>query len=106
MKIMKENEKLILIPEASLIASNVENLRQFFLEQLSNHPDDKEVILDVDGIEIVDSLGVNLIVGLFKQLNSQSKSFKIINAGEKFMQVAEFFRFTAIFPVELKESLD
>lgn len=89
-----------LVLESDLVASRVEEMRQFLMEQLKAYPDESAVILDVQGIEVVDSLGVNLIIGLYKHVAAESKEFKIVNAGEKFMKVANFFRFNSIFPVE------
>ena len=56
--------------------------------------------MDVTGIDVIDSLGVNLIIGLYKELESSSRKFRIINASEKFMKVAQFFRFHALFSIE------
>ncbi|MDM8525008.1 STAS domain-containing protein [Desulfococcaceae bacterium HSG8] len=104
MKVRKENEILFLIPETDLIANRIEELRDYFAEQLNAHPDVSRILLDVSGIGSVDSLGVNLIVGLYRQVTSESKTIEIIGAGENFMKVAGFFRLTSLFPVKEKES--
>lgn len=99
MKIRKEEETLFLIPETDLIANRIEELRDYFAEQLKNHSDASQVLLDVNGVELVDSLGVNLIVGLYRQVTNDSKKIEIIGAGENFMKVANFFRLTSLFSV-------
>ncbi len=102
MKINLEEKTLFLIPGADLIASNVEPLRDSMLEELKKHTEIDKVVLDADGIEIVDSLGVNLVIGLYRQVNNEAKTFEIVNVGEKFMKVANFFRFPSIFNVQPK----
>jgi urease beta subunit len=47
----------------------------------------------------VDSLGVNLIIGIYRQAVAEAKTFEIINAGDRFIKVARFFRFYSLFSV-------
>jgi len=100
MKAYAKDGALYLLPEENLVASRIEDMRNFFMAQLKTYADEKSVVLDVADIGVVDSLGVNLIIGLFKHVSSESKSFKIVNAEEKFMKVAHFFRFPSIFNIE------
>ena len=106
MKIRKENGTLFLIPETDLIASRIEELRDYFAEQLKKYSDVSHVLLDVNGIEVVDSLGVNLIVGLYRQVTGESKTIEIVGAGKNFMKVADFFRLTSLFPVKGEENYE
>lgn len=99
MKIKKEEEKLYLIPETDLIANRIEELRDYFVKQLKENSDVSHVLLDVSGVDFIDSLGVNLIVGLYRQITSAEKTVEIIGAGKNFMKVANFFRLTSLFSV-------
>jgi len=100
MKIYAEGEILYLKPEVDLVASRIEDIRSAFNTGINEHPDAKAVVLDVTGVDVVDSLGVNLIIGLYKHVSAKSKSFKITNVDDKVMKVANFFKFSSIFPVE------
>ena len=100
MKANIEANTLYIIPETDLVASRIEELRDDMIQELENNPDATGVILDVQGIDIVDSLGVNLIIGLYRQVTAESKTFEIIGAGDKFMKVANFFRFPTLFTVK------
>ena len=99
MKTKVDGNKLFLAPEADLVASSIEDIRDYCLAQLEENPDVSKVVLDVGGIEFVDSLGVNFIVGLYRQATSNNKAVEIIRAGKSFMKVANFFRFPSLFPV-------
>lgn len=99
MKTRVEDDTLFLIPETDLVASRIESLRNFFAEKMAAHPDAARVVLDVHGVETVDSLGVNLIVGLYREAVGASKTIEIVGANEKFMKVASFFRLPAIFTI-------
>jgi anti-anti-sigma factor len=96
---MVQDKKLFLQPETDLIASKIEELRASVLATMKKHPSASGIVLDATGIEIVDSLGVNLIIGIFRQASAESKTFEIINAGARFIKVAQFFRFYSLFSI-------
>ncbi len=95
-----EADDLILLPESDLVASHIEELRDYFSEQIRSHTDISRILLDVSGVEVVDSLGVNLVVGLYRQAEAEDRSIEIIGANKNFMKVANFFRLPALFPVK------
>lgn len=99
MNVMIQANRLVLQPHIDLVASHIEVLREAVLPEMKKHHGVTGVVLDATGIEIVDSLGVNLIIGIYRQAAAESKTFEIINAGEKFVKVARFFRFYALFSV-------
>jgi anti-anti-sigma factor len=99
MNVSIQENRLVLQPKTDLIASHIEALREAVLAEMKKHPDVTAIVVDAEGIEIVDSLGVNLIIGIYRQSAAESKTFEIINAGEKFIKVARFFRFYALFSV-------
>jgi anti-anti-sigma factor len=92
---------LFLIPGSDMIADTFNEMRTFFLDTLQINPE-AEVVLDVENVNVIDSLGVNLIIGLYKELSEYSRTFRIINASEQFMKVANFFKFNSIFNIEPK----
>jgi len=98
-----EKDTLFLMPTTDLVASQIEALRDSFLKKLRANPGVLKVILKADLIETVDSLGVNLIIGIYRQVMSESKTFEITGAGEKFLKVANFFRFPSLFKIKSKE---
>ena len=102
MKAEQNKDVLSLFPEADMVASRIEELRNFCVVQLEGAGDVSKVVLDVDGVNIVDSLGVNLIIGLYRETKNHSRIFMVRNAGPTFMKVANFFRFSTIFEVHSK----
>lgn len=103
MKTRQDDQTLYLIPETDLVASRISALRDYFLEELEA-TDAGHIVLDVHGVDIVDSLGVNLIVGLYRQATAESRTIEIVGAGDKFMKVANFFRLPAIFSIRGQET--
>ena len=103
MNTIKKENSLVLIPETNLTAANIEELRDYFLKGLKQHSDILCVILDVTGVNSVDSLGVNLVVGLYREVTERSGTIEIIGAEENFMKVANFFRLPSLFPIKKAE---
>ncbi len=99
MRAYVEDNTLYIIPESDLVASKVEELRDGILTELKKEDPAKHVIFNVKSIDIVDSLGVNLIIGVYRQCESVSRSFEIINANEKFIKISNFFKFQDYFKV-------
>ncbi len=98
-----QKETLFLMPKTNLVASQIEKLRDSFLEELKANPNVSKVVFKADEIETVDSLGVNLIIGIYRQVKAESKIFEITGAGEAFLKVANFFQFQALFKINHKE---
>mgnify|MGYP006277608363 CR=1 FL=1 len=103
MDIRKQDDTLYLIPETNLTADRIENLRNEFMDGLNSNPDASTVIMQADYIDKVDSLGINLIIGVYRQVSSESKTFKITGAGETFLKLAGFFQLTKIFTISGRE---
>jgi chemotaxis protein histidine kinase CheA len=102
--IIKEDpDTLYLTPDSDLVASEIESIRDDFLKKIRENPDVSGVVLKVDHVENMDSLGVNLVIGIFRQMTAESKEFKVTGAGQRFMKVAKFFQFPALFTIEPRE---
>lgn len=99
MKIHRIKNRLTIAPESDLIASQVETLRTEILTSLKQETALEQIVLDATGIEVIDSLGVNLIIGIFRESESRSIPFEVTNASDKFKRVSDFFQFKNYFNV-------
>lgn len=98
MDIYSRNGALYIVPRANLISDSISSLRESFLGAIRSNVE-RTVVLDVSGVDVVDSMGVNLIIGLYRELDTSSRTLKIINASDKFMKVADFFKFSSLFTI-------
>ena len=60
--------------------------------------------VDLTDLEVVASLGVNVIVGLFQKMQKQGGTIRVDVAGEKARRVFELFQLTNLFDVEIVSS--
>ncbi|OGG93665.1 MAG: hypothetical protein A2508_06185 [Candidatus Lambdaproteobacteria bacterium RIFOXYD12_FULL_49_8] len=99
-RFQSDQERLICIPEQEIIASNVPTMRESLIEKLDADSDWKELIFDCHQVETLDSIGINLIVGLFKKTKATSKGFKVIGCNSSIIKVLQLFRLDEQFTVE------
>ncbi len=95
----KDNNKVICTPKVNLVASNVAVMRDRFLVKLEGIEWD-ELIVDCDEVDTLDSIGVNLLVGLFKRAESSGSQFKMIRCSDPIKKVLNLFRLDQKFAVE------
>ena len=81
----------------NLVASTVEERRKAAMEALTAPC--TEVILDLAASEVVDSLGITLILGLFKTCQQRKVGFQVEGASPDLMRVFKLFSLPKLFPI-------
>ena len=81
-KKIKNINQLICIPQREIIATNVPEMPDMLVSQLDNGDEWDELLLDCSRVETLDSIGVNLIIGLHKRAQTENKQFKIVGCHE------------------------
>ncbi|OGG99401.1 MAG: hypothetical protein A2600_01995 [Candidatus Lambdaproteobacteria bacterium RIFOXYD1_FULL_56_27] len=97
---LSQGEQLICIPQQEIIASNVPAMRELLIERLDAEEGWKELVFDCKAVETLDSIGINLIVGLFKRARVAEKSFKVVECNPAIVKVLKLFRLDEQFTVE------
>ena len=82
----------------SLVASEIPLQRAQLLEALQDLTG--PVILDLSKAEMVDSLGLTLIVRLFKSCEAKALPFAVEGANPEVMRLFSFFTLSDLFPVK------
>lgn len=97
LKITKVEGGLHIHPSVDLVASKVEGLRdglQSALDGVSGR-----VTLSLEGVTQIDSLGVTLVLGLFKSCQKQGLAFEVVDVDRNLVRVFRLFNLTKFFPV-------
>jgi len=81
----------------NLVASSVEGQREFFLKTLEEPA--SKVVLNLAATEQVDSLGITLILGLFKTCQKSKIEFQVDGVSPSIMRVFRLFSLPKLFPV-------
>lgn len=90
-------EGLHLTPTVDLVASTVEGLRESFTKALGRAKG--SVVLDLAHVQQIDSLGITLVLGLFKSCQTQRLGFRIQGAHTDLQRVFKLFNLTKFFEV-------
>lgn len=88
---------LRLNPKGDLVASTVEALRESLLKALEEA--DGPVVLDLGASRQIDSLGITLVLGLFKTCQQKGLAFSIEGVNTDILRVFRLFNLTKFFPV-------
>ena len=95
---MGEKRGIRLAPQEDLVASNLEFLKDELHEQIQMA--EAAVVLDLSGIEHVDSLGISLVVGVYKSCNEKGLDFSVEGANSNLVKIFNLFKLTQYFPVQ------
>ncbi len=89
---------LRLAPTSNLVASSVADARTEIQKALeSTH---EAVVLDLSEAEHVDSLGISLVVGLFKTCRDKGLAFSVEGVNQNLLRVFRLFKLPEHFPVK------
>lgn len=88
---------LRLNPKGDLVASTVEAIREGLLKALEEA--DGAVVLDLGTSRQIDSLGITLVLGLFKTCQQKGLAFSIEGVNTDILRVFRLFNLTKFFPV-------
>ncbi len=60
----------------------------------------KDIVVDMGGVNIIDSIGVILIIALYKTAEELNKDFKVVGLNGRVSNLFKMMRIDKIFPVE------
>jgi len=92
-----KGEPLRLIPKVDLVASTVEVQRAAMMKALDSRQ--TAVVLDLTAVEQIDSLGITLVLGLFKTCQKAGTSFGIEGVKPDIMRVFRLFNLPKFFSI-------
>lgn len=93
-----KDQVLYLAPQEDLLASSAQTFRTEMIEALESAQEG--VVLDLSAVSQVDSLGISLVVGLFKSCQSKELTFSVVAVNDNILRVFKLFKLTQFFSVE------
>lgn len=98
----KSEEGLLLKPKSNLVASSVEAHRSAMTKALEEGTG--PVVLDLAQVDQIDSLGITLVLGLFKSCQKAGRSFRIEGVKPDIMRVFKLFNLPKFFSIAEAEA--
>ncbi len=99
LEIKQEDMIITYLPGCAVLAQQVPAMREELIQELDSR-DWEELIIDCNGVDSIDSMGMNFIVGIFKRTKSQKKKFKITGCNDTVKKVLRVFRLDAVFNMD------
>lgn len=99
MRMEVDGKDLVLQPEQNLIAVNLEDQEKRIRKGLEDHGDVSGIVLDLSLVDEIDSLGINLVVGLFKELEKRGLKFRVTGCIQPIKNLFNLFKLSSYFEV-------
>jgi anti-anti-sigma factor len=100
MKTSREGNLMKFIIQNDLIAPNVKDMNKVLMDALDQTSGIEEVIVDLNKIENIDSVGVSFVVSLYKNISNEGLEFRIVNASNDIIQLFKLMRLDEFFIIE------
>jgi len=93
----KTGDVLLLKPKGNLVASTVDGQRASMMKALESPG--KQVVLNLEAVDQIDSLGITLVLGLFKSSQKAGAVFSIEGVNPDIFRVFRLFNLPKFFSV-------
>ena len=97
-EIVNEAGQTIVRPGTDVVASMAEAFKEDLLSAVNSS--DGNLVIDLEGVEVVDSVGIGVIIASHNSLNQADRKLKVINATKDVHDLFAAMRLTGRFTVE------
>jgi len=94
-----ENDQLTIKLEENLVATNASKMLAEIKAIIEDVENIHQVIADITKVDVMDSLGVNLLVGVYKQCSEQNWTFRVAGASPSILRLFSLYKLTSYFGI-------
>ncbi len=76
------------------------------LDEIANSDHHNAVIMDMQGVDFLDSSGIGAIVFLYKRLKAKNRSLELVNVKGQPLELIKLLRIDSAIPVKSAHELD
>ena len=91
---------LRITPEDPLAAATINPLHDQVVKLFADPSRFHTVVVDLSSVKVIDSLGVNLLVGLYKECRKHSKAYSVIGCNPAIKRLFDLYKLTTYFGIE------
>ncbi len=99
-KIVNPNQVILKLGD-DLIASNVKRFNLSLMDLFDDDFEQEELVVDLEGTENIDSVGVTFIVTLYKNAKSKDLRFVVRNSSDDIRQLFKLMKLDEFFEMEI-----
>ena len=97
-KIIKEGDKTIVRPGMDVVASMAEDFKNELLSIITES--EGKIVIDLAGVDMVDSIGIGVIIAAHNTLNQAARKLKVVNVSKDIYGLFSTMRLNRRFTVE------
>ncbi len=99
-KIDKKDKEATVIPEADIVASEVQNFRSELLSLINDKVE--QITVDLNNVEIIDSSGIGVFISTQNSLKKLNGALKVVNVSNDILKMLKIMRLDKHFEVSGK----
>ncbi len=100
-KIVNAGDRTVISPEMDVVASMADGFKQELLAAITDSKG--EVVLDLNGVEMVDSVGIGVIIASYNTLHQDRRQLRLVNVSRDVYGLFSAMRLNQRFVIEKKE---
>lgn len=97
-EIIKEENRIIIKPGKDIVASTADKFRAELLSLIKESP--MEIVIDLSGVEMIDSVGIGVIIATHNSLSKIGGSLRVTNIAEDIYNLFTVMRLDRHFKME------
>ena len=96
--ISREGDRVVITPQQDIVASVAGDLRTLLKEQIGQGC--REMVLDLRQVEMIDSMGIGLLIAVHNSLNKNGGQLRAVNLSQDLQRLFKNMRLDKHFSVE------
>lgn len=97
--IERDGNRAVVRPRRNIVANDIKELRQELKQLVDEGVND--MVIDLTGIQMIDSIGLGVLISAFNSLKKTGGSFAVVNASKDIYGLFSSMRLTQHFPVSM-----
>ena len=97
-EIINDGDQIIIRPGTDVVASMAAGFKEELLSAINSSQG--TVVIDLDGVEMVDSVGIGVIIASHNTLNQAGRKLKVVNVTKDILGLFTTMRLNRRFTVE------
>jgi anti-sigma B factor antagonist len=99
MEFKLQGDVLTMTLDANLVAANLDRYQAETREVFTKYPEARIMEFDLANVTEIDSLGINLVVAIYKEISGRGLTFRVTNSSRQIKNLFKLFKLSSYFEV-------
>ncbi len=98
----QEQGQVYITLDKNIVSSQAEEIKSELKQAIA--PETQSLVLDLDQVEQVDSIGMGILIATYNSLRKENKAFKLVNVSENVYDLLQVMRLNQHFEIQTKSA--